>query len=128
VAVGGELTADPIVRKLSFTGSTEVGKLLMRQCADTMKKVSETAGTHLSPHDLRRTFADIGYAECGVDLSKVKQLLNHKPHGVTEKHYLKTSKLQYLLPEVQRVADWIEQQGKLAEAIAKGENVVPLRA
>lgn len=95
---------------------------------DTMKKVSETAGTHLSPHDLRRTFADIGYAECGVDLSKVKQLLNHKPHGVTEKHYLKTSKLQYLLPEVQRVADWIEQQGKLAEAIAKGENVVPLRA
>lgn len=93
-----------------------------------MKKVSETAGTHLSPHDLRRTFADIGYAECGVDLSKVKQLLNHKPHGVTEKHYLKTSKLQYLLPEVQRVANWIEKQGKLAEAIAKGENVVSLRA
>ena len=44
VAVGGELTANPSVRKLSFTGSTEVGKLLMRQCADTMKKVSFELG------------------------------------------------------------------------------------
>jgi succinate-semialdehyde dehydrogenase/glutarate-semialdehyde dehydrogenase len=44
VAVGGELTRNPIVRKLSFTGSTEVGKLLMRQCADTMKKVSFELG------------------------------------------------------------------------------------
>ena len=44
VAVGGELTRNPIVRKLSFTGSTEIGKLLMRQCADTMKKVSFELG------------------------------------------------------------------------------------
>ncbi len=44
VPVGGELTANPLVRKLSFTGSTEVGKLLMRQCADTMKKVSFELG------------------------------------------------------------------------------------
>ena len=43
-AVGGELTANPIVRKLSFTGSTEIGKLLMRQCAATMKKVSFELG------------------------------------------------------------------------------------
>ena len=43
-ACGGELTANPIVRKLSFTGSTEIGKLLMKQCADTMKKVSFELG------------------------------------------------------------------------------------
>ncbi|MBW7849560.1 MAG: NADP-dependent succinate-semialdehyde dehydrogenase [Rhodospirillales bacterium] len=43
-AVGGELTANPIVRKLSFTGSTEVGKLLMRQCAGTVKKISLELG------------------------------------------------------------------------------------
>ena len=43
-AIGGELTSNPIVRKLSFTGSTEVGKLLMRQCADTVKKVSLELG------------------------------------------------------------------------------------
>ncbi|ENO84566.1 NADP-dependent succinate-semialdehyde dehydrogenase [Thauera linaloolentis] len=42
--VGGELTANPLVRKLSFTGSTGVGKLLMRQSADTVKKVSLELG------------------------------------------------------------------------------------
>ena len=43
-AIGAELTSNPLVRKLSFTGSTEVGKLLMRQCADTMKNVSFELG------------------------------------------------------------------------------------
>ena len=41
---GGELTGNPIVRKLSFTGSTEVGKLLLEQCAATVKKVSMELG------------------------------------------------------------------------------------
>jgi len=44
VAIGAELTANPIVRKLSFTGSTEVGQLLMRRCADTVKKLSLELG------------------------------------------------------------------------------------
>ncbi len=42
--IGAELTANPIVRKLSFTGSTEVGRLLMAQCAPTIKKVSLELG------------------------------------------------------------------------------------
>jgi succinate-semialdehyde dehydrogenase / glutarate-semialdehyde dehydrogenase len=42
--VGGELTQNPLVRKFSFTGSTEIGKLLMRQCASTVKKVSLELG------------------------------------------------------------------------------------
>jgi succinate-semialdehyde dehydrogenase/glutarate-semialdehyde dehydrogenase len=42
--VGGELTSSTIVRKLSFTGSTEVGKLLMAQCAGTVKRVSMELG------------------------------------------------------------------------------------
>lgn len=42
--IGAALTADPRVRKLSFTGSTEVGRLLMRQCADTLKRVSLECG------------------------------------------------------------------------------------
>ncbi len=42
--VGGELTRNPVVRKLSFTGSTPVGKLLLKQCADTVKKVSMELG------------------------------------------------------------------------------------
>jgi succinate-semialdehyde dehydrogenase/glutarate-semialdehyde dehydrogenase len=43
-AIGGELTSNPTVRKLSFTGSTEIGKLLMKQCAGTVKKVSMELG------------------------------------------------------------------------------------
>ena len=44
--VGGELTGNDAVRKLSFTGSTEVGKILLKQCADTVKKVSMELGGH----------------------------------------------------------------------------------
>ncbi|MDF9902099.1 UNVERIFIED_ORG: succinate-semialdehyde dehydrogenase/glutarate-semialdehyde dehydrogenase [Pseudomonas reinekei] len=44
VAIGGALQASNIVRKLSFTGSTRTGKLLMRQAADTLKKVSLELG------------------------------------------------------------------------------------
>jgi len=42
--IGGELTSNPTVRKLSFTGSTEVGRLLMAQCAPTLKKISLELG------------------------------------------------------------------------------------
>lgn len=43
-AIGSTLTASPVVRKLSFTGSTRVGALLMRQCADTIKRLSLELG------------------------------------------------------------------------------------
>ncbi|MGI9275223.1 MAG: NAD-dependent succinate-semialdehyde dehydrogenase [Endozoicomonas sp.] len=42
--IGGEMTSNPTVRKLSFTGSTEVGKVLIKQCADTVKKTSMELG------------------------------------------------------------------------------------
>ena len=43
-AIGGEMTANPLVRKLSFTGSTAVGKRLMAQCAPTLKKLALELG------------------------------------------------------------------------------------
>jgi succinate-semialdehyde dehydrogenase/glutarate-semialdehyde dehydrogenase len=43
-AIGGEMCANPVVRKLSFTGSTEVGRLLMKQVAPTIKKISLELG------------------------------------------------------------------------------------
>jgi len=43
-AIGAELTGNPKVRKLSFTGSTEIGKTLMQQCASSVKKVSLELG------------------------------------------------------------------------------------
>ncbi len=44
IAIGATLTASPVVRKLSFTGSTRVGKLLAAQSADTLKKLSLELG------------------------------------------------------------------------------------
>ena len=44
--IGAALTASPLVRKLSFTGSTAVGKRLMRDCAGTVKKISLELGGH----------------------------------------------------------------------------------
>jgi succinate-semialdehyde dehydrogenase/glutarate-semialdehyde dehydrogenase len=44
VAIGKELCANPVVRKVTFTGSTEVGRILMRQSADTVKKLSLELG------------------------------------------------------------------------------------
>src|ERR1700756_102106 len=43
-AIGAELCSNPTVRKLSFTGSTEIGKVLMEQCAATVKKTSMELG------------------------------------------------------------------------------------
>jgi len=42
--IGAELTSNPIVRKISFTGSTEIGRVLMAQCAPTIKKLSLELG------------------------------------------------------------------------------------
>ena len=44
--IGDELSGNPIVKKLSFTGSTEIGKLLLQKCATTVKKVSMELGGH----------------------------------------------------------------------------------
>jgi succinate-semialdehyde dehydrogenase/glutarate-semialdehyde dehydrogenase len=70
VEVGHELTANPIVRKLSFTGSTQVGKLLMRQCADSVKKVSLELGGN-APFIVFED-ADIDAAVAGAIASKYR--------------------------------------------------------
>jgi integrase len=111
---------------LVFTSWGKCGHI--RDPRDTMKKVSEVAGVKITPHDLRRTFTTAGVAMCGIDLHKIELLTNHVPRGVTARHYLETSRLQYLQPEVQRIADWLDAQSKTAEAIANAENVIALRA
>ncbi len=70
VQIGGELTSNPTVRKLSFTGSTEVGKILMRQCSDTVKKVSMELGGN-APFIVFDD-ADIDAAVVGVMASKYR--------------------------------------------------------
>ena len=69
-AIGGEMSANPIVRKLTFTGSTEIGKLLMEQCAATVKKVSMELGGN-APF-LVFDDADLDAAVDGAMLSKFR--------------------------------------------------------
>jgi len=70
--VGGELTQNPIIRKFSFTGSTEIGKLLMRQCASTVKKVSLELGGN-APFIVFDD-ADLDAAVEGAMLSKYRNM------------------------------------------------------
>ena len=89
--------------------------------------ICKTLGTSgLSSHDLRRTLITIGFSACNIELFKMELLTNHVPEGVTAKHYLQTSRLQYLHPEIQRIGDWVEQQAEIAKAQADGGNVVQL--
>jgi succinate-semialdehyde dehydrogenase/glutarate-semialdehyde dehydrogenase len=68
--IGGELTSNPLVRKISFTGSTEVGRTLMRQSADTIKKMSLELGGN-APF-LVFDDADIDKAVAGAITSKYR--------------------------------------------------------
>jgi succinate-semialdehyde dehydrogenase/glutarate-semialdehyde dehydrogenase len=68
--VGLELTTNPIVRKVSFTGSTEVGKILMRQSADTLKKLSLELGGN-APFIVFDD-ADLDAAVAGAMISKYR--------------------------------------------------------
>lgn len=90
---------------------------------DLWKKISGVAGVAVSAHDLRRSFTTYGVAECKIDLYKIELLTSHKPRSVTMKHYLETKRLQYLQPEIQQVADWIQRKA----LVAASGNVVELR-
>jgi succinate-semialdehyde dehydrogenase / glutarate-semialdehyde dehydrogenase len=69
-AIGAELTSNPVVRKLSFTGSTEVGRTLMRQCSETIKKVSLELGGN-APFIVFED-ADIEQAVAGAMIAKFR--------------------------------------------------------
>ena len=68
--IGGELTSNGKVRKLTFTGSTNIGKVLMRQCADTVKKISLELGGN-APFIIFED-ADIDAAVIGAMQSKYR--------------------------------------------------------
>lgn len=80
----------------------------------------------LSAHDLRRTHVTVGFSACNVELFKMELLTNHVPEGVTARHYLQTSRLQYLYPETQLISDYIQREAAIARAKATGGNVVAL--
>jgi succinate-semialdehyde dehydrogenase / glutarate-semialdehyde dehydrogenase len=70
IGIGSEFTSNPVVRKLSFTGSTEVGRILLRQCADTVKKVTMELGGN-APFVIFDD-ADLDKAVAGAVVSKFR--------------------------------------------------------
>jgi succinate-semialdehyde dehydrogenase/glutarate-semialdehyde dehydrogenase len=68
--IGGELTSNPLVRKLTFTGSTPIGKMLEAQCAETMKKTSMELGGN-APFIVFDD-ADLDAAVAGAMISKYR--------------------------------------------------------
>src|SRR5688572_27048600 len=69
-AIGGEMTSNPTVRKITFTGSTEVGRVLMRQSADTVKKLGLELGGN-APFIVFDD-ADLDAAAAGAIISKYR--------------------------------------------------------
>jgi succinate-semialdehyde dehydrogenase / glutarate-semialdehyde dehydrogenase len=69
-AIGGEMSTNPLVRKLTFTGSTEIGKKLMAQCASTVKKTSMELGGN-APFIVFED-ADLDAAADGAMISKYR--------------------------------------------------------
>lgn len=140
--IGQELTSNPLVRKLSFTGSTAVGKQLMKQCADTVKKVSLELGGN-APFIVFDD-ADLDLAVAGAIASKFRNagqtcvcanrlLIQDKVYGAfTEKLIAAVKKLKLgngLQEDVQQgplisraAVEKVEKH--IADAISKGAKVV----
>lgn len=141
VAIGNVWCKSPIVRGLSFTGSTEVGKLLMRQCADTVKKL----GLELGGNAAFIVFddADIDAAVDGVIASKFRNMgqtcvcanrifvQEHVHDAFVEKLTAKVAAMvvgpgtESLVTQgpLINVAAVTKVQGHIADAIAKGATV-----
>jgi integrase len=122
-------TAEVLVRRDRVTGNPYVfvsrsraGHILDPRAP--MELVSEIVGKRLSAHDLRRTFTNISMRECLIEKFRTDMLTCHVPAqaDVTARNYLDLTKLDWLYPEVQRIGDWIEEQGR----IASGANVFSL--
>ncbi len=141
-AVGGEMTANPIVRKLTFTGSTAVGKLLMEQCAGTVKKLSLELGGN-APFIVFDD-ADLDAAVAGAIASKYRntgqtcvcanRLLVQD--GVYEAFTAKLAEAVAALKVADGMAEGVQQgplidmaavekvEEHIADAVAKGARVV----
>ncbi len=116
--VGKELTANSLVRKLSFTGSTAVGKLLMRQCADTVKKVSLELGGN-APFIVFED-ADIDKAVTGAIASKYRNA--GQTCVCANRFYVQESIIEEFTKKLIKAI----QQQKIGSGLAEGVQIGPL--
>jgi len=98
-----------------FPAKTKTGH--KSEARTPLKKISAAAGVDICHHDLRRTYTNIAWKKCRIDLTLVRLLTNHKmSNDVTLDVYGDAGDLRFLLPEVDRVTAWIVEQGKIAAA------------
>jgi integrase len=115
----------PVKSKFCFPSRSAAGHI--KDTRAPLERFSKAIGMdRLSAHDLRRTFVTIGANACRLDVAKLGLLTNHKPQGVTQRHYLETSDLRDYHREVQTIGDYIENEGRVTAAKASGANVVTL--
>lgn len=81
---------------------------------DTLHKVSEVAGNHITAHAIRRTYTNIALRQCRIEKFRVDLLTNHISRDVTAVHYFDTTNLQWLQPEAQLIGEWLDQQAAIA--------------
>ena len=117
--IGAELTENPVVRKLSFTGSTAVGKMLMRQCADTVKKISLELGGH-APFIVFDD-ADLDEAVAGAVASKYR---NSGQTCVCANRFIVQKGIYEAFAE--RLIEAVTKQLKVGNGLEAGVNQGPL--
>ncbi len=117
--IGAELTSNPLVRKLSFTGSTPVGKHLMAACSGTMKKISLELGGH-APFIVFDD-ADLDQAVAGALASKYR---NSGQTCVCANRFLVQAGIHDAF--VQKLAEAVRSQLRVGPGLEKGYNQGPL--
>lgn len=114
----------PLVNEFVFHGSGKTGHVT--DVRGTMKKLSDKIGEQITCHDLRRTFLLITEEQnAGVDFITAKLLMGHKlaNRDITIR-YKDTSDLTRFKPAVEKIAEWITRQGRIATA----DNVVDINS
>lgn len=102
-----------------FASLSKVGHIVSPR--DTMERLSKVAGNKITPHDLRRTYTNIGLRQCRIEKFRIDLLTNHIVTDVTSTHYFDTSNLQWLQPEAQKIGDFLDEHAAIAEEQADGE-------
>lgn len=120
--------ADGTESKFCFPSWSKSGHIMDARAP--MEMISEIVGQHLSLHDLRRTYTNIAMRECLIEKFRTDLLTNHVPDqaDVTSRHYLDLCNLSWLQPEAQKISDWVEEQARIARAVAESKNVLLLAA
>jgi len=119
VEIGGELTRNPLVRKLSFTGSTPVGKKLMAACAATVKNISLELGGH-APFIVFDD-ADIDQAVAGALASKYR---NSGQTCVCANRFFVQEKIYEAFAS--KLAAAVRSEFRVGPGIERGNNQGPL--